>query len=69
MQSRRMSFVEALTNVGVGYILAAITTALVLPAFGYDVSAPDALGISAVFTCLSLARGYLLRRVFNRVKA
>jgi hypothetical protein len=65
MQSRLMSAVEAVANVAVGYAVAVAATALVLPAFGYDVTAGDAFGISAVFTLVSLARSYLLRRAFN----
>lgn len=62
MQSRRMSVVEAVANVAVGYAIAAALTFAVLPAFGYAVTAPDAFGISAVFTAASLARSYALRR-------
>ncbi len=49
------------------YVIAAMTTAIVLPWFGYMVTAKDAAGISAIFTVVSLARSYLLRRAFNRI--
>lgn len=62
-----MSAVEAAANVAVGYCIAAMTTALVLPWWGYAVSSGDALGISAVFTVVSMARSYLLRRLFNLI--
>lgn len=65
MQSRRLSAAEAVANVVVGYGVAAATTALVLPLWGFDVGGVDALWISAVFTVVSLARSYLLRRLFN----
>ncbi len=65
MQRRRMSALEAVTNVGVGYLIALALTATVLPAFGYAVTAPDALGISLIFTAASLLRSYALRRLFN----
>lgn len=67
MQSRRMSAAEAVANVAIGYAIAVAATAVILPAFGYPVTAQDALGISAAFTVVSLARSYLLRRVFNRM--
>lgn len=63
-----MSAVEAVANVLIGYAVAAILTAIVLPMFGYAVTAPDALGISAVFTVASLVRSYLLRRAFNGMR-
>ena len=65
MQSRRMSVAESIANVVVGYGVAVIATAIVLPAFGYNVSASDAFGISAAFTVVSVIRSYLLRRAFN----
>jgi hypothetical protein len=68
MQTRRMSAIEAAANVAVGYGVAVLATAIVLPAFGYQVTAQHALGISAVFTVVSLARSYALRRVFNRIR-
>ena len=68
MQSRRMSAVEAVANVAVGYVVAALTTVLVLPMFGHEVAGPDALGISAIFTAVSLARSYALRRLFNGMR-
>ncbi len=65
MQSRLMSVIEAVANVLIGYLVAVAATSIVLPAFGYRVNAPDAFGISAVFTVVSLARSYALRRAFN----
>lgn len=67
-QSRRMSAVEAVVNVLVGYGISVALTAIVLPLFGYAVTAPDALGISAVFTVASLVRSYILRRAFNGLR-
>lgn len=60
-----MSAIEAVANVAVGYLIAVSATVVVLPAFGYRVTAGDALGISAVFTAVSLVRSYALRRAFN----
>lgn len=67
MQSRWMSFVEALTNIAVGYALAVATQALVFPLFGLQVPLGDSLLIGAVFTVVSLVRSFALRRVFNHV--
>lgn len=65
MQSRRMSFVEAVANVAIGYGISVVATLIILPAFGYSVGAGQAAAISAAFTVVSLARAYLLRRLFN----
>ena len=65
MQSRWMSFVEAVTNIVVGYGLAVLTQIMVFPLFGLHVSLSDNLLLGSVFTIVSLARGFALRRIFN----
>lgn len=66
-QSRRMSAVEALTSTAIGYGVAVATNAVVLPAFGFPVSVGQSFVIGAIFTAVSLARGYLVRRLFDRL--
>lgn len=66
MQSRTMSFVEAATNVVVGYGVAVATQMIVFPWFGMHATIDQNLMIGMIFTVLSLARSYVLRRVFNR---
>lgn len=65
-QSRAMSAVEAVTNVIVGYLIATAATCVILPLHGYEVTTTKALSISLAFTAISLARSYILRRLFNR---
>jgi putative effector of murein hydrolase len=66
MQSRRLSLIEALTNVAVGYVLAVFTQILVFPWFGIHPSVGENLVLGSVFTAVSLIRGYALRRLFTR---
>jgi hypothetical protein len=65
-QSRRLSLVEAMTNVVVGYVLAVLTQLIVFPWFGLTASLQDNLAIGAAFVGVSLIRSYALRRVFER---
>jgi hypothetical protein len=65
-QSRRLSLIEAATNVAVGYVLAVITQILVFPWFGIHPSLGENLALGSVFTTVSLIRGYALRRLFTR---
>lgn len=65
-QSRRMSLIEAITNVAVGYALAVVTQVLVFPWFGLHASLGDNLALGLVFTAVSLIRSYALRRLFTR---
>jgi hypothetical protein len=64
-----MSAVEAVANVAIGYVVAVAANAVVLPLFGLHPSAFDSLAIGALFTAISLARSYVLRRLFNRIRS
>ena len=65
-QSRRMSLIEATTNVAVGYVLAVATQIMVFPWFGLHPSLGDNFALGAVFVGISLLRSYALRRIFER---
>jgi SNF family Na+-dependent transporter len=67
MQPRLHSMLEAVANVAIGYSINFVANLVVLPLFGLAVSARDAAGIGLVFTGISLARSYVLRRTFNRL--
>ena len=67
MQSRRNSFVEAVTNVGIGIVVAWAVTFAVFPLFDYEPTVVKSLYISLIFTVVSLVRSYVLRRVFNGI--
>jgi len=66
-QSRRMSLIEAITNVALGYVLAVFTQIIVFPWFGLHTSLGDNLALGAVFVGISLLRSYVLRRLFARI--
>jgi hypothetical protein len=60
-----MSLVEAVANVIVGYGVAVTTQMLVFPLLGVTASLGQNLAVGAVFTTVSLAETYLLRRLFE----
>ncbi len=64
-QSRTMSLVESATNVVVGYALAIGTQLVVFPLFGIETGLREHLTIGLAFVGVSLARGYVLRRIFE----
>ncbi len=66
-QSRRISLVEAVTNVTVGYALAVAAQNAVFPSFDLHPSFGENLAIGALFTGISLLRSYTLRRLFARL--
>jgi hypothetical protein len=63
-----MSFVESLTNVGIGYGVAVATQLAVYPMFNLTVSIGENLSIALIFTCVSIIRSYVLRRTFEWVR-
>lgn len=67
-QTKVGSFAEAWANILVGFSVNFTANLIVLPWFGFDVTPTDAFGIGIVFTVISLARSYVLRRYFNGLK-
>jgi hypothetical protein len=59
-----MSLVEAVTNVAVGYGLAVVAQIIVFPWFGLEAKLGEHMAIGMAFVAVSLARSYLLRRLF-----
>lgn len=68
-QSREASALEAAANVLVGYVLAILGQLAIFPVYGLAVTLPQSLGIGAIFTGLSMARSYMLRRFCDRMGA
>lgn len=62
------SIVEAKANIAIGFGVAMAANAVVLPAFGYPVTVADNLGITLVFTVISVVRQLVVRRFFNGLK-
>lgn len=67
-QSRTMSLVEAVANVIVGYGVAVMTQILIFPVFGLHTTLAQNLKMGAVFTVVSIARSFALRRVFEAIR-
>jgi hypothetical protein len=65
-QTRTGAFVEAWANVAIGYGINLAANLAVLPMFGFNVTIVDAAGIGLIFTVISVARSYFVRRIFNR---
>ena len=68
-QTRRMSLIEAIANVVVGFAVALLTQIIVFPLFGLRVSLGENLAIGGLFTAASITRSYVLRRVFETIRA
>lgn len=66
-QTRKMSLVESVSNVAIGYGVALLSQLLIFPFFNIHISLQDNILIGAWFTVISIARSYVVRRIFNRL--
>ena len=66
MQSKKDSLIESLTSTTIGWLIGVILNLTVLPLFDYNITVVDSLWVSLIFTVVSVIRGYLIRRYFNR---
>ena len=64
-QSKTMSLLEAVVNTIVGLIVAMIATAAICKAYGIPMTWENNFIITFWMTVISIARSYLLRRIFN----
>lgn len=64
-QSRAMSLLEQSLSTAIGFAIALVTQLLVFPLFGFHPDIRTNLSITAIFTGVSIARGYILRRAFE----
>ena len=65
-QPRWQSAVESVANVLIGFGVAVAAQVAVFPLFGFNPPLVDNLMIGGLFTVVSLARSYCVRRLFNR---
>ena len=64
-QTRLGSLIEAGFNIMIGYWINFIANMLILPMFGFHITLSQNLQIGLLFTVISVARSYLVRRYFN----
>lgn len=63
-----MSLVEAVANVVAGYGIAVMTQILIFPVFGLHTTLAQNLKMGAIFTVVSIARSFALRRAFEALR-
>lgn len=64
-QTRWGSFIEVSINIFIGYWINFFANLLILPMFGFNVSISDNFIIGFIYTFISVARGYIIRRWFE----
>lgn len=66
MQTKINSLKESAINIAIGFMVALAAQMVIFPLFGFNPPLTHNLAISALFTAVSLARSYVIRRWFNR---
>lgn len=67
-QSKQRSALESLTNIAVGFFLAIAVGQVVFPLFGAPITLDQNFVITTIFTVVSFARSYAVRRFFNWIE-
>lgn len=65
-QTKKQSFVESLTNTAVGFVISLGSTFVIFPLVGYASTFSKNLIVTLFFTVVSILRGYVIRRYFNK---
>lgn len=65
-QTRLGSLFEVSVNIAIGFTINWIANILVLPLFGFQVTASQAFNMGLIFTVISVARSYVVRRYFEQ---
>lgn len=66
-QSRRGSLFEALINTAIGFAINYFANLLIFPLFGLSISLQANLAMGCIYTAISVARSYVIRRWFNHL--
>lgn len=64
-QTRLGSLIEAAINVAIGFWINFAANLLVFPLFGWHVTLADNFILGGIYTAISVARSYVIRRWFN----
>lgn len=67
MQNKKQSLVEATSGTIIGLIFSFGIQLIIYPALDIEVSMGQNLMITSIFFVASIARGYFVRRLFNKI--
>ena len=68
MQSKKHSILESITNVIVGLVISFLIQLAIYPILNIPVTLSQNIIITIVFFIASFVRGYVIRRIFNKIK-
>lgn len=65
-QSKFVSFIEALVNTTIGYVIALSSQLIIFPKYNIHISVETNVKLTLWFTLISIIRSYIIRRFFNK---
>lgn len=65
-QTKKSSLIESIVNTFIGFIITVIFSPLIYKICDVTISYPQMTLATILFTFLSIARNYLIRRCFNK---
>ena len=68
MQKKRLSLIESLTNTFTGLLVSFGIQLIIYPALNIPVRIEQNIIITLIFTLASILRGYIVRRIFNKLR-
>lgn len=64
-QTRRGSLIESCANTAFGFIISVAASFIIFPLLGIQSNAVQNVAVVIAFTFVSIARNYIVRRLFN----
>ena len=64
-QTRLGSLIEVCINIVIGFAINWVANLLILPLYGFHITGGQAFSMGLIYTVISVARGYVIRRWFN----
>jgi len=66
-QTNRQSMIEVVSNTLVGFITSIGISVIIFPIMGIPVTLNENVSITFIFTVFGLIRGFVMRRIFNKI--
>ena len=64
-QTRVGSLIEVAINIAIGFAINWVANIFILPLYGFQITGGQAFSMGLIFTVISVARSYAIRRWFN----
>jgi hypothetical protein len=66
-QTKKQSIIEVIANTVVGFVISVMVSVVLFPLMGIPVTFGENIGITTIFTVISIVRSFIMRRIFNKL--